>query len=306
MFVRSLPVLGSLVLTMVAGCAAKSTSDASASDELVAGHAIQVSGAKAERLLNAFGLVDAVDHAMGGRASVDVKGLSVIASANSALDDTDPDFLVPSTVATFDDASESPSHRVVTDPRAAAAVLFGALADVDDSLADSAMGKTFVTASKVECDGHGPGAGDDPNNPPPTTATCTVTSEEGKTFSVDGAKALRIIQAFGLASPEAVDHAMGGRFGVAATNVSCERRSNMALDETDPLFEIPVHSCKADVTDAKPFSVDDKDPVAGALLKALEVAGLQADSAMGKTGVTSAHVTCSKGPGQPTACSLAR
>ena len=268
---------------------------------------LRVTGTKAERVINAFGLADAVDHAMGGRASVDLTHVSVITSANTMVDETDPSFEVPSTTATFDDAAESPSHRTVTDPAATAAVLFEALAAVDESLTDSGMGKSFVSAPKVSCEGQGPGAGNDPSNPPPTTATCTVTSDAKKTFSVDGKKALRIVQAFGLVSPDSVDHAMGGRFGVEATGVSCERRSNTALDDSSPSFDIPVYSCKGDVPAAKPFSVDDKDPVAVAILRALEAAGLQPDSAAGgKSGVTSAKLSCTKGPGQPTTCTIAR
>jgi hypothetical protein len=305
----SLParVLGSFVVAVLAvGCASKSTDEGSTADQLQAAAGLHVTGAKAQRLINAFGLLEATDDAMGGRASVDVSKVLVLTHANSALDEQDPDFLVPSTTATFDVANQNPAHHEVTDAKAVSQVLFDALAAVDESLADSGMGKTFVTVPKVSCEGQGPGAGDDPKNPPPTTATCKVTGDAGKTFTVDGAKALRIVQAFGLAEPDAIDHAMGGRFGVDAANVTCERRANTALDESDPMFEIPAYSCKGDVPQAKSFSVDDKTPTAAALAKALELAGLQADSGMGTTGVSSAKVSCAVGPGNPAHCTLAR
>jgi hypothetical protein len=266
-----------------------------------------ITGLVAERLINAFERANAVDHAPGGRANVHVTALSVVISSNSSLEQDDADFNVPSTEAMFDQSTQSPPHRDVKDPRAVAAFMFDTLGAVDPSLGGSATGTSLVTASNVECEGQGPGPGDDPNDPPPTTAKCTVTSKDGNVFSVDTPGALAIVHAFGLASPESIDHGGAGRFALSATNVSCESRSNEFIEQDDPLFQVPVASCKADVPDAKPFSVDDADPVALALMKALEAAGLPDDhSAGGKIRVAASQVTCSRAPGQDTQCVISR
>jgi hypothetical protein len=283
----------------LAACASEAPTGGDES-ETVTARSIRISGPKAERLLAAFVRADAVDHAMGGRASVDVRALSALTASNGALDDTDELFLVPTTSASFDNAASPGKRAEIQDGPAVANVIFDALAAVDESLSDSAMQRTFVTASKVGCDGQGAGAGAEEEVTP--IVTCTVVSESGASFTVRDAAARRIVQAFGLAG--AVDHAMGGRFSVAASDVKCERRSNGALDESDPMFNVPAHGCTFAAESAK--KIEDAFPVAFALRSALEAAGLVADSAMGHTGVSSAHVTCAKGPGVPTRCVLAR
>src|SRR5438445_443419 len=98
-----------------------------------------------------------------------------------------------------------------------------------------------------------------------------------------GAKAERLLAAFGEAN--AVDNAMGGRFGVEASDVQCAFHGNTALDEAAPLFGVATHGCKMTIADRTPaeVSADDPEPKAEALLDALEKAGAVADSAMGKT-----------------------
>jgi hypothetical protein len=255
-----------------------------------------VTEALAERLMNAFGAVDAVDHAIGGRASVDVSGLSVITSSNGALEDDAPLFLVPMTRASFEDAAESPSHREVKDAPQLAALLYDAVGAVDASLTGSGEGVTSAKTADVSCEGHGPGAGDDPNHPPPRTATCQVKSEAGSTFTVDGQKALRLVQGF--IAFDAVDHAMGGRFSVEVAAVSCERRKSAELS-------LEMTKCRV-TANGKTLPISDEVPSARVLGAALQAAGLEADSAMGSTGVTASRVSCSKGPGRPTDCTIER
>jgi hypothetical protein len=290
-------------LVFLAGCSVGAPPDAASGDQDVTG---AVKDETAERLLGAFGESDAVDHAMGGRAGVDVKTLMCLTSSNAALEESDPLFMVPITTCTFDDTNESPSHRSVTDAPLRAKVLFEALNDVAPG--DAGMGKAYASAKTIACEGQGPGAGDDPANPPPTTVTCTITKDDGSTVSADGAKAKRLLQALGLLQPDAIDHAMGGRFGVDASDVQCVLSTNAALDPTAPLFEMPMASCSASFPDldTPKVSLDDPEPKALVLLDALEKAGIAADSATGKTGVVVNAVTCRKAPGIATNCKIAR
>ena len=268
--------------------------------------ATTVTGAKADRLLAALGGLDAVDNAMGGRASADVSTVACITSSNANLDDTDPLFNVPITTCSLQAGPGfTPPQRSVTDDPPKAGVLFDALAAAASSSVDSGMGKSDLALKAASCEGHGPGAGDDPANPPPTTVKCTLTTSDGKTASTTGARALRIAQGFGLAG--ARDQAMGGVFGTNATNLSCERRSNAALDDASPSFEVPAYSCTFTAAgfDPSTFKLDDAEAKAHELSLALTNAGLQADaSSGGKSGVTASKISCAKGPGAATSCTL--
>src|SRR5262249_20923455 len=103
---------------------------------------------------------------------------------------------------------------------------------------------------------------------------------------------------------DAVEHAMGGRFEVAASDVLCTRHANSALDESDPLFLIPTNECSVVIAGAR-REIKDAKPTGVILRKAREAAGPPAESAMGKTRVGSPHVTCSKGHGPAVRCTLA-
>jgi hypothetical protein len=177
------------------------------------------------------------------------------------------------------------------------------LAKIDDTLVDSAMGKSIAQLKKISCEGHGPSAGSDPADPPQRTVTCTIENSDSKSISADGANAKRLFQALALAVPDAVDNAMGGRFGIDIDGVDCKQASNFALEETDPLVGISVASCTLTVS-GKAVKVDDGAPKSLELLSALEKAGLRADSAMGKTGVTAKSVSCKGSASQPITCSL--
>lgn len=268
--------------------------------------AITVKGAKADRLLAALGGFDAVDSAMGGRASADVTKVSCLSSSNANLDETDPLFNVPVTTCSLEAGPGfTPAHREVKDDAAKAAVLFDALAAAASAFVDSGMGKSDIALKSASCEGHGPGAGSDPANPPPTTVKCTLTSTDGKTVAVSGAKAQRIAQGFGLAG--ATDQAMGGAFGTDATDLSCERRSNAALDESSPSFEVPAYACSFRATgfDPSSFEIDDAEAKAHELSLALLNAGIEGDASMGgHSSVTASAVTCTKGPGAETSCTL--
>jgi hypothetical protein len=240
---------------------------------------------------------------MGGRAEVDATNVTLLTSNNGALDPNDLSYLVPITTATFDDDAMDPTHQSLADAPQVAKLFFDALAAVDESLADSGMGKTYVTATRVTCSGTGPGAGD--IEPKPKTATCDVTSSLGEVFHVDGDKALRLVQGF--AHVNGVDQAMGGKFDVEANDLSCERRSNEALEESDPFFEIALHDCTMTLPDSETsnVTVTDASPNALALQRAASLAGLTVSSAMGKSGVVSAHVSCTKSSSVAPTCKLA-
>jgi hypothetical protein len=280
------------------------TSDSSTAGATTA-PAVEVKGDVAERLLASFGAFDAVDSAMGGRADVDVSKLSCLTSSNAALDESDPSFNLPSTACTFDVANRSPANVSATDPVAKAQAIFEALADAGVSQEPDMGGKLFVEVQRLVCEGQGAGAGADPT-PALPGVTCTLTTDNATTTTVTDAKARRLVQVFGLI--DVVDAAMGGRFGFDVSQVQCERRANDALEPSDPEFEVPEYSCTLDDSGRSPtaLSVTDGKPKAVALLAALERAGLSADSGMGKTGVSSSHVTCSRGPDTPTACSISR
>jgi hypothetical protein len=286
-----------------AGCGgAGGSSDVGAEDSAQTGR--KPTGTNAERLIGAFGKLGAVDNAMGGRAGVDVKSLTCLTASNGALDEDDPLFLVPITTCTFENTNEQPPHHEAKDDAAKAGVLYDAIAAVDESLVEGAAGTMYASAKSIVCEGHGPSAGSDPDAPPPTTVSCKVTTDDGRVIDVDAAKSKRLAQAFGLF--DVIDHAMGGAFGVEAHDVQCALHPNTALDETDSLFGVATHGCSMSIPGRTPekLSADDAEPKAAALLDALEKGGATADSAMGKTGVTLNSVTCRKGPGAATSCTL--
>jgi hypothetical protein len=266
--------------------------------------ATRVTGAKAERLIAALGGLDAVDHAMGGRSSVDVSNVKCTTVAHTALDVTDPLFNVPITTCALDVDGATPAHHEVADTPGPARVIFDAVAAASDAFVDSGMGHTWATLKSVSCEGDGPGAG--AQTPAATVVTCSLTGENGKVVRLDGEKAMRLAQGFGLAS--VLEHAMGGDFGIISDDLACERSNNTALDESSPAFGIPSHTCAMKVSGLDPaeVAIDDTAATSFKLQKALETAGLEADSAMGQTVVTSPRITCRKGPSEPASCVASR
>jgi hypothetical protein len=299
------PACWALVIALVVvGCAGKGDGGATGDDaNVTASSGPRVTGPVAKRLVAAFDSMELADHAMAGRVSVDVRGVSCLTSTNGALDENEPLFLVPITTCALDLVGQPNPHHEIKDEAAKADVLMAALGDIDESLVESGMGKSFVLLKKISCEGHGPSAGSDPNDPPPTTVECTLDRDGAASIKADGAKANRLVQRLGLAVPDAIDHAMGGRFSVDIDSLDCKRISNGALDETDPLIGIPVSSCTITVQ-GKAINVEDGTPKAVALQAALEKAGLKPDSAMGRTGVTATSVSCNGSGSQPFTCSI--
>ena len=151
--------------------------------------------------------------------------------------------------------------------------MFDAIGSIDDSFEESEMGgRTFAEAKSVACAGQ----------------RCTVTNLEGKAFVVDGGKALRIQQAFGLVGAASVD----------AKDVKCERSSRAPLDDAEPGFDMPIYACTGPaITDAESNAAD--------LMDAIAKAGIDPDAAMGGVlGVGVSHLRCTKGPGVTTSCTL--
>ena len=296
------PRYATISLLVLAACGGNSApADSSQGNAATLANEITVKDDVAERVIAAFGAVDALDAAMGGRAGVEVSSLTCVTASNAALDATDPMSNVPTTTCGFDVAGRTPARVEVTDPAAKANVLYDAL-DAAGAMADAAMGKSYVTAKHVVCTGQR--NVEDPGAIP--TASCDLSLDDGTTKTVTDDKARRLLQAFGMM--DVGDSAMGGRFGCDVTGVQCEERSNESLDEKDPQFGVPAYACKMDDAERSPsaVSVEDAQAKAVALLAALEKAGLAADSAMGKSGVTASRVSCTKGPGEPTTCTLAR
>ncbi|HVH42727.1 MAG TPA: hypothetical protein VM925_10300 [Labilithrix sp.] len=261
-----------------------------------------VKGAPAERLLAVLTRFDAADHAMGGRASADVSNVVCSTSLNASLDERDPLVRVPITNCTLEAGPGfDPAHRDITDAPAKAQVIFDAIQAASQSFIDDGMGKSWATLKTVSCDGRVGLPPDDSSR----SITCVLTGEDGAEVTVDGAKAARLVQGFGLV--EAVDFAMGGTVGVRATDVRCERRNNAALDEGNAQYKMAAHSCSftAPGFAAPNFQVDDPEAKANELFSALTAAGLQADFAMGKTAVSTSRATCTKGPGSETSCTFA-
>lgn len=283
---RTITLLAGLLALSTACSSATSEDDAAGADSAQTGKK-PVTGAKAERLLAALGNVGAPS---------DVKGLTCLTASNTALDEDAPLFDVPITTCTFAD-------KTIADAAQKAGVLYDAIAAVDEELEEGAAGTYYASAKSIVCEGQGPGAGSDPANPPPTTVSCKVTSGSGRVIEVDAKKSARLAQAFGLF--DVIDHAMGGRFGVEANDVTCAKHPNTALDENAPLFGVATHGCTMKVPGMSPEEVkaDDAEPKALALLDSLEKAGAVADSAMGKTGVSLTEVSCTK-KGATTSCSL--
>ncbi len=259
-----------LALLFVAGCSAGASDNAASGPEqdiTSGGHTVK--GAKAERIIASLESFDAVDHAMGGRASVDIANLLCVASSNIMLDETDPSYAVPITSCAGDLANRTPAHVEKIDAPQKAFVAFDAIGSIDDSFEESEMGgRTYAEAKSVSCSG----------------GTCTVTNLAGKAFTVNGDRALRIEQAFG---PNA-----------NAENVKCERSSRAPLDEAEPGFNVPIYEC------ASP-ALADAESQAADLMDAIAKAGIDPDAAMGgKLGVGVSHLTCTKGPGVTTSCTL--
>jgi hypothetical protein len=296
---------GSVLVLLVAGCAGKGDGGQTGDDANVtaASAAIRVNGNTATRLVAAFERLELADHAPAGRVNVDVRSLSCLTSSNFALEEDDPLLQVPITTCTLDFVGQPNPHRELKDPPAKSGVLMDALAAIRQDLVEGATGKESAILKKVSCEGQGPSAGSDPAAPPPTNVTCSLESEGLGTIKVDGDKAKMLLLRIGAAVPDAVDHAMGGRFGVDLDSLECTRIMNGFIEETEPLFQIPVAKCTLSVQ-GKQVSVDDPEPKSFALRKALEKAGLRPDAAMGREGVTAASVSCQGSASQPVTCTL--
>jgi hypothetical protein len=228
---------------------------------------VGITGPKAARLIAAF---KNGGEARTGTFKVDVqdftcalslRGLAQIGDANVDKDEPMAGLTVPS--CTFVGAEVTN----LMDDAMAAKPLLDSIAAVGDSFSSHDMQGLHVSATKIECTGVGTKAIAD-------SATCKLTStNDHKQSTLDGVKALRLVQALELAG---MARTGGAQFRVGAESVTCARSSNDNIEPTSFDFMVPSYKCAVTANGAA--TTFDDDTRALSLFEAAKAAGIKGES----------------------------